>query len=436
MATLFETFVLILYVLPFAVGAIDLLRIDNLFARSPCRCKCQFVRCCVASRSDRHPGLYAKGESDQHARDAKRTRCLAKVLNEELRLVGRRDFHTNTCDSGDNSPVGGGAGGGNKTARRQRDEPAARFKHISRSIAQYIGAVDAAVATLHTSPLSLSWQHLIEIENCARALSKLAFSATAPTAPSKSKHRTVSLSFENARGIWKTEVARGICEDEGKGDVRAVPSMSGVVASRNAIIAMLVPGTNMGSVNVGQKAAMGSFRRSPSQNLFRKKLLTTTADSESPGRVEVELTTTSAHDVWADAPESKRGITVSEGGSVVVPKLRIPNQVQRVARVDTPRKMKSTGDGGSGGLLGRGRSRVPAAVAKKAKTEAKKARLDALIGRLAALGLDLKRSDPSAVPAQGGSAISLKSLARYIVDGEENLGWAVQFVKEKRRVVT
>ena len=87
-------------------------------------------------------------------------------------------------------------------------------------------------------------------------------------------------------------------------------------------------------------------------------------------------------------------------------------------------------------MLGRGRSRIPAAVAKKAKTEAKKARLDALVARLAALGLDLKRSDPSAVPAQGGSAISLKSLARYIVDGEENLGWAVQFVKTKRRVIT
>jgi hypothetical protein len=276
------------------------------------------------------------------------------------------------------------------------------------------------------------------MENRARALSKLAFSVTAPTAPSKGKHRTVSLSFENARGIWKTEVARGVCEDEGKGDVRAVPSMSGVVACRNAIIAMLVPGTDMGSVNVGQQAALGSFRRSPSQHLFRK-ILTTTSDSESPGRVEAEFKcTTTRHDVrvWADAPESKRGTTVREGGSVVVPKLRIPNQLQRVVRVDTPRKKNSTGDGGGGGLLGRGRSRIPAAVAKKAKTEAKKARLDALVARLAALGLDLKRSDPSAVPAQGGSAISLKSLARYIVDGEENLGWAVQFVKTKRRVIT
>ena len=86
-------------------------------------------------------------------------------------------------------------------------------------------------------------------------------------------------------------------------------------------------------------------------------------------------------------------------------------------------------------MLGRGRSRVPAAVVKKAKTEAKRARLNALVGRLLAVGLDLKRADPSAVPAQSGSAISLKSLARYIVDEKEDIEWAVQFVKGKRGVL-
>ena len=520
LSTLFETVVLILYVLPFAVGAMDLLRIEKLLSRCPCRCKCQFVRRCFASRGDAHPDRYAKEDGENHARDVNRTRCVAQFLDD---LLGVGDFHTerNESDAGDNSPLGnsssssrssrgdsqgdrdgrhqtssavdsrfpgindardanydrGGsnwAGGGSGTSsgnmnddsmhrRRgggQRDQTAARFKHISRSTAQYIDAVNAAVATLRKSPLSLSWQHLIEMEDRARSLSRLAFSATAP-ARSKDNLRTVKLSFQNIRSIWKTEVVRGIYEDEGKGGLGVVPSMSGVVACRNAIIAMLVPGANMGSINVGRKAAMGSFFRERSNSGGGAGVgieLTTSADKadgeeKEDGRIDAasslalvvaegprpeqmedtlydhadadHVTSAGGGDVlWADVPESKRGVAE-------VPKLRMQVLVDRVARVDTPRKSSVA----SGGMLVRGRSRVPAAVAKKAKTEAKKARLDALVAHLTTLGLDLKRSDPSAVPAQGGSAVSLKSLARYIVDGEEDLGWAVQFVKEKRGVV-
>ena len=484
----FETVVLILYVLPFAIGAMDLLRFENLLARFLGVCKCQRIRRCFVSRDDAHSVKYAKEGSEHRVRDANRTRCIAQFFD-DLQRVGGRNFHNNATPQklrGNRATsVGSGTGnddgedGGMQRRARQRDQTAAHFKKISQSTEQYMDAVNAAVLTLRTTPLSLSWQHLIEMEDCARSLSHLAFSATAPKRASTGSLRTVALSFQNVRGIWKAEVMRGMCEDGGEGnDLGAVASMSGVVACRNAIIAMLVPGSNMGRVSVGRHAAMESFQREKANNgggtgngeswrgRARKRSLEDTTelikptagavkrDGEGKGGEECGMASPLAlvvgegqredtlddtedakagdDSLRADASGSKRG-QASTDNTTTVPKLRMTNVYEaRTSRVDTPRKEKSTVIGG-GGLLGRGRSRMPAAV-KKAKTEVKKARLDALVARLAALGLDLKRRDPSAVPAQTGSAISLKSLARYIVDGEEDLGWAVQFVKERRGV--
>ena len=490
--TVFESVVLILYVLPFAIGAMDLLRLENLLARFPGVCKCQRIRRCFVSRDDAHSGRYAKEGSEHRVRDANRTKCVAQFLD-DLQRVGCRNFYNNVTPQkmrGDRATGAGngtgnvnGEGSGMQRRARQCDQTATRFKKISQSTAQYVDAVNAAVLTLRTTPLSLSWQHLIEMEDCARSLSHLAFSASAPKRASTctGSLRTVVLSFQNVREIWKAEVMRGMCEDGGEGnDLGAVASMSGVVACRNVIIAMLVPGANMGSVSVGRHAAMDSFNREKANNggdtgngeswrgRAQKRALEDMTepinvkltagagkrDGEGKGGEECGMASplalvvgegqredtmddtedakTGDRFLRADASESKRG-QASTDNVTKVPKLRMANVYEaRTSRVDTPRKEKSTAIGG-GGLLGRGRSRMPAA-AKKAKTEVKKARLDALVARLVALGLDLKRRDPSAVPAQTGSAISLKSLARYIVDGEEDLGWAVQFVKERRGV--
>ena len=511
--TLFETVVFILYVLPVAVGAIDLLRIENLLSRGPCQCKCQFVRHCFDSREDARTDRYAKesclfGDS---VRDANRSRCVAQFLDDLLR-VGGRDFHPkkrNKSDSrgdrdgqtdaripgindardakshrgsatweGEGSGTSSGSKNGDGTHLRkggQRDQTATRFKHISRSTAQYMAAVNATVATLRTSPLSTSWQHLIEMEDRARSLSRLAFSATAPARHNKNNDRKVKLSFSNVRSIWKTEVTRGIYEDEGKGRLGGVPSMSGVVACRNAIIAMLMPGAVMGSVKVGRKAAVQSYRRKRSNSgegagvgieltIGAVKADGKTNEDRGSGaasplalvvdkgswqelpedtlddNADADHESSSGGDaaLWTDVPESKRGQAINVA---VVPKLRIPTRCDvnnRVERINTPRSLKSSSTV-SGGMLFRGRSRMPEAKKaeiKKANTEAKKERLDALVARLAALGLNLKRSDPSAVPAQGGSAISLKSLSKYISStGGGDLEWAVQFVKEKRGVV-
>ena len=90
--TVFESVVLILYVLPFAIGAMDLLRLENLLARFPGVCKCQRIRRCFVSRDDAHSGRYAKEGSEHRVRDANRTKCVAQFLD-DLQRVGCRNFY-------------------------------------------------------------------------------------------------------------------------------------------------------------------------------------------------------------------------------------------------------------------------------------------------------------------------------------------------------
>ena len=116
--------------------------------------------------------------------------------------------------------------------------------------ATYDAAIEAAAATLVKAPLTLTWLHLIHIENAAKKLSKAAYGHR-PETKSKAVRGAVLLSNTNVHEIWRNRVAKTLCNVSiAEGDTSAEPNMAGAVIVRNAVIALLCPGTEMGLFGV------------------------------------------------------------------------------------------------------------------------------------------------------------------------------------------
>ena len=111
----------------------------------------------------------------------KRTECLT-VIFDDLRRVGRRDFHSAAARTqrGEKkkkkkkNAIEASRGGSNRQKQQQQKEKyeqrdqSGSFKHISRATLQFLSAVEQAQDTLRTFPLCISWQHLIHVEDRAR----------------------------------------------------------------------------------------------------------------------------------------------------------------------------------------------------------------------------------------------------------------------------
>ena len=118
---------------------------------------------------------------EHRVRDTKRTECLT-VLFDDLRRVGRRDFHSAAARTQRGKTkknaleASHGSSNGQKQQQQQqqqkdtyeqRDQNSS-FKHISRATLQFLSAIEQAQDSLRTFPLSISWHHLIHVEDRAR----------------------------------------------------------------------------------------------------------------------------------------------------------------------------------------------------------------------------------------------------------------------------
>ena len=141
--------------------------------------------------------------------------------------------------------------------------------NISRAVDAYNDSIDGASEALGEFPLALQWRHCMDIETAARRLSKLVFEGNHNNEVSRTQegggngHGAVEFSFSNVRTLWDQKVAFVLCAQEAEGDNTAVPSMKSAVTSRNAVIALLSPGTHMGTVQtlVSRNMTVAKFER-------------------------------------------------------------------------------------------------------------------------------------------------------------------------------
>ena len=284
--------VMVLYLAPIVVGILDLVRIDKWRSTqrtaNGCRRWCSWISCFDCRE---HPtAMYDHNVlARQAAVDAGRAAAFASFVG-ELSGVTRTSFvarwrqknwkqtgtetqparrvkiprcrfcRWNRWDSGElggrawasQASLKGKGGGGGETVGGENNASTA-----------FDEAVVALGQELRTQPLTVSFDLLIDAENCARKLSRMVFpsggqvlhrfSATsskgepAPVPFAKLGH--VMLSFAWVEQLRKVRVTELLCVLE-RASGRSHASMDTIGACRDTVLALLCPGTDFGSLHL------------------------------------------------------------------------------------------------------------------------------------------------------------------------------------------
>ena len=245
------TATLVLYLLPFAIGFWHLFDVSSWpICRSLKRCRRGMRNGSGAANTvDQQKGGIVKKEQinlfqekdiiREAQLDHRRSRALTVLLNDIRPLAGQAVVLAVFVSS-------------TSSVARKGKRKAAWKDQLSNAVKAYDDAANAALEAIREFPLALTWKHCTDIESAARQLSKLVFKERADAmkggaAGEGGHHGIVVLAFANVQALWRNEIAVNVCAQEADGDDTAVPSMAGVVVCRNAVIALLCPGANMGS---------------------------------------------------------------------------------------------------------------------------------------------------------------------------------------------
>ena len=275
-----ETITLILYVFPFAMGAWDLFEIRS----SRCyRC----FRACVykvvmaahaatafVCQDNTAAALSATRNVARAERIQKRNTAIVIKLKDNTREAKRdeRRSHILATLLSDLRPLAecAAASAAHTDAHhrgrvRNRSRQTEDGDDVTRTVDAYNDAIDAASEALDLFPLALAWNHFIAAESAARKLSKLVFGgqiegngrrrAESRLSSQGNQRGVVLLAFSNVHALWRQEIARNLCAQEADGnDTSTIPSMKSATICRNAIIALLCPGAQMGSFRMAGSA--------------------------------------------------------------------------------------------------------------------------------------------------------------------------------------